>query len=389
MGGPPRTQQPRSRGTVAGRTLAQALASRDNSFDLLRVTAALAVVVSHSFPLSGSRDPFDRAVGITLGTTAVIFFFSLSGYLITASWLADAKPRVFLTKRALRIMPGLMVSAIVTAFVIGPLATTLSFSDYFTHVATYLYPLKQFVLDVFVTRLPGVFTHNPVPDRVNDSLWTIPVEVCCYLSILLFATLGLLRRPKLLVWLFAISLVMMAIGQPPDNAYGHGPQGFAELLTLQRVCACFLGGSLIRLYQDRVPFHPVLLALALVAIFGPWPLAVHSTLDVICVPYAVVMIGSIRPGRLAFATAAGDVSYGTYIFAYPIMQLLVLKIPGISAIALMAISLPICWLAGLVSWRLVERRALGLKRIFVGQPPQHPAATESSEQALETPGVPT
>ena len=50
---------------------------RDNNFNLIRVIAALAVLVSHSFPLAGATEPFGQIVG--MGGIAVDIFFITSG----------------------------------------------------------------------------------------------------------------------------------------------------------------------------------------------------------------------------------------------------------------------------------------------------------------------
>jgi peptidoglycan/LPS O-acetylase OafA/YrhL len=62
--------------------------------------------------------------------------------------------------------------------------------------------------------------------------------------------------------------------------------------------------------------------------------------------------------------AVGDVSYGAYIYGYPIQQVLVQYIGGLSPIGLLALSAPASWLAGFISWHTIERRAIGLRRKF-------------------------
>ena len=68
--------------------LADRLGSRDNNFDLLRLLAAWAVLVSHSFALLGRPEPLHQ-FGTTLGNVGVLIFFAVSGLLIRRSWEYD------------------------------------------------------------------------------------------------------------------------------------------------------------------------------------------------------------------------------------------------------------------------------------------------------------
>src|ERR1700754_1708381 len=96
------------------------------SFDLMRLIAALLVVVSHTFPLSGA--PALRIMGVEdLGALGVSIFFVISGYLVSASYLRD--PKTYLAKRLLRIEPALIASLVVTVLLLA-LVTTAPAAEY-------------------------------------------------------------------------------------------------------------------------------------------------------------------------------------------------------------------------------------------------------------------
>ena len=96
------------------------------TFDLMRLIAALLVVVSHTFPLAGH--PPLRIWGVEdLGALGVSIFFVISGYLVTASYLRD--PKTYLLKRLLRIEPALIASLVVTVLGLS-FITTASAADY-------------------------------------------------------------------------------------------------------------------------------------------------------------------------------------------------------------------------------------------------------------------
>ena len=70
----------------------------------------------------------------------------------------------------------------------------------------------------------------------------------------------------------------------------------------------------------------------------------------------------------------GDLSYGTYIYAFPIQQTIIHYFPGISVTSLIAYTVPITYAFAFFSWRLVERPALRLRRRLTGEPDRAPRA---------------
>ncbi len=110
---------------VPSRRLQERLADRDNSFDVLRLAAAAMVLVGHSFYLAGRSEPTVPLTGTGISFVGVLVFFAISGFLVTGSWLHDRRVVPFVVKRALRIMPALVVVLVLTAYLLGPLATTI------------------------------------------------------------------------------------------------------------------------------------------------------------------------------------------------------------------------------------------------------------------------
>src|SRR3954469_13920877 len=143
-------------------TLGARSRGRDNAFDVLRLLGAVLVLVSHSFVLAGVAEP--KLGDSSLGVLGVEIFFAISGFLVTASWLADPRPRAFLAKRGLRIMPALLVTVAVSAFLLGPLLSTLSAGSYASASGTVSYFFDNAVAVVsggtlrhVAYTLPGVF----------------------------------------------------------------------------------------------------------------------------------------------------------------------------------------------------------------------------------------
>ncbi|MFC7556650.1 acyltransferase family protein [Pseudoroseomonas wenyumeiae] len=118
---------------ISAISLEEAMTSKENNFDAIRLAAALLVLFSHSYPLTGSgADPIATNLGgyDTGGGIAVSMFFVLSGFLVYRS-AERHDAGVYLRSRVLRIVPGLAVCLILSAFVLGPVFTNLSATQYF------------------------------------------------------------------------------------------------------------------------------------------------------------------------------------------------------------------------------------------------------------------
>jgi peptidoglycan/LPS O-acetylase OafA/YrhL len=117
---------------------------------------------------------------LILGLAEVFVFFAISSFLVTQSFEQTANPLHFLGKRALRIFPGLLVATLVSAFVLGPLVTTLPLPAYLSRPEPYQYVVGNTLLDQTVHELPGVrFADNPVGLEINGSLWTLRYGIRC------------------------------------------------------------------------------------------------------------------------------------------------------------------------------------------------------------------
>jgi peptidoglycan/LPS O-acetylase OafA/YrhL len=325
---------------------------RVNNFDALRLLAALAVLVSHAFALAGHGQPMIGSA--ELGETAVWVFFGISGFLIAQSWVLEPRLWHYLAKRALRILPALIVVVLLTVLVLGAVATSLSTSDYYSRWATWAYALKNSLL-VQTSTLPGVFTDNPYPQQVNGSLWTLAPESWAYLGI---AALGLVHglRYRWLPPLVAVALM----------AWPHDPTGLLEFPKHVWMLQAFAVGTSLYVWRDHLPWHGAIAAV-LVGAFALAPgYSAQVALAVIAVPYAAIYLAYRAPAFLRGITDRGDFSYGIYLYAWPVGQAVVALWPGVGSWGLIAVSLPITCVLAVASWHVVERPALALKRRLPG-----------------------
>jgi peptidoglycan/LPS O-acetylase OafA/YrhL len=336
--------------------------SRQNAFDLIRLLAASAVILSHSFLItagSNDQEPLHWLTNgqTTIGGTAVGVFFTISGLLISASFVRSRSTMDFALKRALRIVPAFLVATIICALVVGPIATTLPFQIYMTSADTWRYLTNAFFLPN-IQILPGLFTFHSLP-YMNGSTWTLKFELLCYLGIAILLSFGRAAR-FLVLAAWALSFIIPLVFSDP--AYAKGVMFF--VITGSKLFRFFGTGAILYLYRDRLPVSKPLIAASLLvcALSAFTPLFLETA--AILGAYAVICSGYLSPKWISQITARGDISYGVYVYGWPIQQLvwpIGLDNPMHWAINT-AIALPLAMGAGVLSWVLVEKPAMRLKK---------------------------
>ena len=350
MSAPPSSDRSVTTSAFGATRLGDRIGDRENNFDLLRLLAAWAVLVSHSFALVGEPEPLHQ-LNASLGSVGVLVFFGVSGLLIRRSWEYDPSPRDFWTKRALRLLPALATVAVVTAFVLGPAVTSQPLGRYFSDPLTWLYPVRVTLLFPFGAQLPGVFDGGYYPGAVNGPLWSLPLEVLAYFMLFLLGVSGLLARRAVVTAVAVAGLAWAAVWVPlTSDAVGAG-----------YVIAAFALGAAAYSWRDRIVLAwPVALALLVVCVLaglGPTPLRVvvwTGASVYLCYWFAYAL-----PPLGRSLTRFGDASYGVYIWAFPIQQAIVQVLgTDTSPWTVIVVATPVVWLLAIASWRLVERPAL-------------------------------
>ena len=328
-----------------------------NRFDLIRFLLATMVIASHSYAVLGTEvlnhEPMvllTQKMG--LGTLAVHGFFLISGFLVSASFSRCQTARGYLLARALRIYPGMLVALSITALLVAPRYGARG--DLISYVWR---PLLGRNLPDF----PGAFPANSL-HYLNASLWTLRFEVFCYALVPLLAALGIYRwsARALGLWLLGYVTFLAVDG----GSYQLGP--FEWLDELPNLTVYFLAGATLFALREQLPHSRGLAAgafvgLALTARHGlrqtmPW-------LGGYLVLYLALLPASPRPTQRRLERFLGDISYGMYLYAFVIQQVLVADwLPHGGPRRLLAVSFPLSLLAGVLSWTIVEKPFLELKR---------------------------
>jgi peptidoglycan/LPS O-acetylase OafA/YrhL len=299
-----------------------------------------------------------------LGLAGVFVFFTISGYLVTGSYLASPSPLRFAAKRALRILPGLWLNLLVLGLLIGPMVTSLPLHRYLADPALLAFFRNNLLFSAMDTPLPGVvFSSNEVAAIVNAPLWTLRYEIMMYAMVLLLGLAGLLR-----LW---VGLLLVAVGiagialEVPLTPYG-------DLGEWAWLVGFFATGMVMRcLDPARVDRMPLALA-ALTGLAVSLYLHMFIPLFPLFGSYLTIYLGRRRNCLLAPLSRAGDLSYGLYIYGWPIEQLVMWAGGGrLAWWQIFALSLAIAVPVAFFSWHGLEKRALGLirRRIAVAPVP--------------------
>lgn len=352
------TATPAPLGWRFGQTFEAAEAARNN-LTVLRFVAAFAVLFAHCWPIAlgmEAADPLTTQLrawfgdGVALAAMAVNAFFVISGYLVTKSALGRGVAG-YAVARVLRIYPAIIVNVLLSALVVGLVATSLPLSGYFAAEQLWKFVGNNVLLWNVIYQLPGAFEGNPLA-AVNGSLWTLPLEIRCYIAIGLFLALGVLRR----AWLFsAIAAAIILV----DGLFRE-----AALLGSDAAAACFASFLLGALFYANRRLLPASIipgaALAALAAFMPTE-NVARLLALAGFAWLVLWFGLAAPRLPWLERAIGDPSYGVYIYAFPIQQLVVFFLGAGSPWLLFAVSAPLTLIAGLASWKLIEAPMLARK----------------------------
>lgn len=339
-------------------------AQQPNNFDFLRLLLAMLVLYSHCYPLGTGSEAAEPVRWLTRGqmtggAVAVDLFFVMSGFLIAGSAERSRGMRSYFGKRVARIYPAFAVAAVLGLIVVLPLSGgRLMDGSAWQRVG-------DFVLQTLRLRefsYMGAFTANPYPGALNGSLWSVQFEFWCYVGVALLFVSGLLARRVLLLIAFAAAIAVSVLFQVQGWIFGGkwlgvllgSPQLWARLLPL------YLAGVVFYLWRDRIVLHRsgalVALLLLLAACRLPFGCAALFPLAGTYLTFFVAFSPAIR---LHGFGRYGDFSYGTYLYAFPVEQLLMRSLSHpVAPAVLFCGAAPLTLLVAAGSWYAIERHFL-------------------------------
>jgi peptidoglycan/LPS O-acetylase OafA/YrhL len=334
-----------------------------NNFGILRLVLASCVIIGHApeqIDGNRSREPLTVIFHtVSLGGLAVTGFFLLSGFLITKS--AENAPSIsnYLSNRLRRIVPGYLVAYALCVFALAPLVGGTPF-----------FHLKKIATNSLLLQpppnIPGALAGLPIP-ALNGAMWSIAYEFRCYLLIGALSVTGLISKRWTILATTIMSLVAsVAVSFVTISA--HIDKEFRNLWWLFglpsqtiNLTAIFLVGACFYLFRDKI------------SNILNWKLAVASA-AVLLIGLNFIHIASISAavfgGILIFWIALEsnlgilqqindkwDISYGTYLYGWPVAITILYYSRNITPLLLSTTTLPIALTFGALSWFLIEKPA--------------------------------
>ncbi|MGD0962239.1 MAG: acyltransferase [Methylomonas sp.] len=337
---------------------------RCNNFNFLRLLFATLVIFSHSPELiDGNRD---REVltqifhTVSTGEVAVYGFFLLSGYLIVKSWHLNPNPLVFLRNRVLRIYPGFIVASILCVFIVGIVGSENA-GDYVSNI-NYI----QFIKDLIFLNPPKGDAFDGWPQKhLNGALWTIRYEFYCYLLVLVLGGMGLIKNR--IYWLMAalllISLFLYAKQAAGIEVFGYH---FKFQDPIYKLAVFFFVGGCYYLFSDRLRInYKTCLLLFVIVVTGLFSKTLSEVVLAVAGGGVLFTFAYWNIYHIKRFQTLSDLSYGVYLYAWPIQKILIFYIPGISPWTVFIMTTPICLVLGWLSWNLVEKPFIGLKNASI------------------------
>ena len=333
---------------------------QQNNFNLIRLAAAILVILAHC---CGNDDPLFKLSSGNLrsGTLGIRIFFFLSGLLVSRSLDQSPSRLNFVWKRILRLYPAAIVAVVLTACVMGPLVTTLDLYAYFRHPLFYQY-LRTCLLVRIYYELPGVFEQSPLGPAINPSLWTLSLELKLYAGLMLA---GYIKNKKIYIALIVSLVVLLATaGLYLYSAKSPGMIDFRRHFRLPYcdLSVLFLLGILSNRFSQHIIISDRWLLLVLPACYLLIAVPFFCrTGSLILLPPVLLYLATCRHRWIAKLTPRPDLSYGMYIFAFPIEQLEINYLHLSSPVAIFFLDIVLTLPLALGSWYWVESKALKWK----------------------------
>lgn len=276
----------------------------------------------------------------------------------------------YFKNRLLRLYPGLLVCLLLTVILMSTIYSGSS-SNYLENLSAWSYIPRNLSLFFVQYGIVGVFESNKYPGVINGSLWTLVYEFIMYIfvGIIMLVTYKraearAIRRALLIVTTGVLIFSWILF-------YNHTfpvLTSYLETSRLMELGLTFLFAALVAEFslEKLISRNLVIIFALLLLVFsiqvGQYPRFAPISMVIISL---WIGLKSWQP-LVILSDKLGDISYGLYIYGFPIQQLLIYQF-NLSPFRLLICSSVLTGLVAYLSWHLIEKRFLSLKTLNITQ----------------------
>lgn len=341
-----------------------------NNLHFLRFLLAVFVVLGHAYALTDPDGVMNYSGSLLFSSftaLAVNGFFVISGYLIYNSLINAKHWQQYVANRLLRIVP-LFIIVIISSTILCSFFYDGSQSAYWTQTSTWNYLFRNVTIFGLTHFIDGVFTHNPEP-HINGSLWSIPYELICYFLFLPIFFLNKKWSKELLNKFFLVGyafcfFLFISIHVIELKSVS------ATLGTLSKCIMLFFTGMMIARFNIVQELKGWMIGLCMPLFiflyYGRYFLPMEQMFSLGIFPFALLILYfSFYPNKwLPQFAKWGDASYGIYLMAFPVQQMIIAVFPNFHPLANFLITILIVIPLAYWSWHKIEKPILSKKKSF-------------------------
>ncbi|MFK5891880.1 MAG: acyltransferase, partial [Pseudomonadota bacterium] len=342
-----------------------------NNFDIIRLIAALQVVIHHTLLYFDVEHIPLALLSILSYFPGVPIFFFVSGFLISKSYENNFLIKEYASNRILRIYPALIICTLVTIF-------SIYLTGYLSN--------RQLNIIEFIFWIVGQISffqfYNPEFMRefgtgvINGSLWTITVELQFYFIVpIIYYVFGLAKQKNTnrnLLILISIFMLFHMTKYSFSNEYDENLLFKLFGVSFIPWIWMFLVGVLFQ--KNFIAIHKILSGKVLYILplyllisfysttyFG-WSMGngIHPILF-ISLAFLVFSFAYSFPTLSQKLLKRNDISYGVYIYHIPVINMLLYYGYTTKLSYVFFVILITLFLAGL-SWFIFEKNSMKLKK---------------------------
>lgn len=332
------------------------LNKENNNLDLIRIILASIVILGHTIAINGDTDYWLDPIGYFFpytysGGLSVKIFFFISGLVVTNSYLKNDSAIYFIISRVFRILPALLFLLLISVFIVGPIFTNFSLSEYFTNQNNFSYIWKNMIFNTKYT-LPGLFTNNFLKSSINGSLWSLRYEIDCYF--LLMSAFLLIKNKRKLFFNIIFIIIVIDYIIPPKIIFG----GFLNNPDAYYLPLSFAYGSFLAINSNELEINLEIIIISFLIYLIFKNSSYNELLLIIAFCNFTVYIASRK--FILNLKPKYDISYGIYLWGFLIQQIVYFILGQIYAGLHFIIALIASIIMGYISFLYIERPFINL-----------------------------